>query len=208
MPPQRLHTTDENHGKDPPADAPSALWNPPGGILAWMIVTMELVTFGAGFIVFATLEHRDQAAFAAGRALLHQPIALANTLILLTGGWCMAMGLDRLRGGGPAAATRWISGAVACGLAFLVLKGFEYADKLAHGHVFGRDTFFTLYWLLTGFHVLHVLVAVVLLAVMARAIRRGRYGPHDCEDVEASGVFWHLCDMLWLLLYPVVYLTR
>ena len=60
--------------------------------------------------------------------------------------------------------------------------------------------------MLTGFHFVHVMVAVVLLSALLRAVGRGRYHAADHQDVEAGGVFWHMCDLIWLLLYPVTYL--
>lgn len=188
----------------PPATTPAA--EPPGGILVWMVVFLELVTFGVGLAVWTRQSHEQPEVFRHGHASLNQPIALANTLILLTGGWCMAAAVTQLRRARSAIAVRWVGGAAFCALAFLVLKSVEYADKLAHGHDLRSDTFFTLYWLLTGFHFLHVLAALGLLAAMAWGLRRGRYSETNYADVEGSGIFWHLCDLIWLLLYPVIYL--
>ncbi len=181
-------------------------WEPPGGVLVWLLVFLEVITFGAGIITFLA-QGRDHAAeFAAGRELLNQPLAFANTLLLLTGGWCMANGLGSLRCGKPDKSLRWVSAAIMTGLVFTGLKGIEYADKVQHGIGFGRDVFFTFYYALTGFHLVHVLAAVVLLAFMARGIRRGHYHREEHLDVESSGIFWHMCDLIWLLVYPVIYL--
>lgn len=143
-------------------------WEPPGGVLVWLLVFLEVITFGSGIITFLA-QGRDHAGeFAAGRELLDQPLAFANTLLLLTGGWCMANGLKSLRCGKPNLSLRWVTAAIMTGLVFTVLKGIEYADKVQHGIGFGRDVFFTFYYALTGFHLVHVLAAVVLLAFMAR----------------------------------------
>ncbi len=179
---------------------------PPGGILVWMVVFLEIVTFGAGLGVFLFQGRKNEALFEAGHDLLTQPLAFANTLILLTGGWFMANGIVALRGGRSPIALRWITGAIVTGIGFLAIKCLEYADKIGHGHVFGDDVFFTLYYLLTGFHFLHVLVAVVILLFLARSIRLGRYTRDDHLDVESGGIFWHMCDIIWLLIYPVIYL--
>lgn len=199
---------------DRPCDAPAPhgphrkdLWEPPGGVLVWIIVCLELLTFAAGLIVFLVQSRAGHAAFQAGRAVLSQPIALVNTMILLTGGWFMANAIGLLRAGRDGAA-RWTGAAISAGFAFLLLKSVEYAIKIHHGIGFGDDTFFTLYWLLTGFHFLHVLVAVVLLLVMRSGLRRGKYHPGNFADVESAGIFWHMCDLIWLLLYPVIYLLR
>jgi len=181
---------------------------PPGGLLVWLIVGLEVITFGVGLAVFAAESTAQAAVFRRGREELNQGIALANTLILLTGGWCMANSIARLRGGEVRAAGRWIVGAMVSAAFFLGLKSCEYADKIGHGHGLHADSFYTLYWLLTGFHFLHVAAALVILGLMARGIRRGDYTAAHHEDVAGSGVFWHLCDLIWLLLYPIIYLLR
>ena len=177
---------------------------PPGGILVWIIVFLELITFGAGLVVFVVQSRQETSSFQTGRALLNQPVALVNTLILLTGGWCMANGIAALRRQRCIHAVRWVAGAIGTGVAFLVLKGSEFAEKIQHGVGFGNDSFFTLYWLLTGFHFLHVVVAVVILIFMRSGIRSGNYHRDHLHDVESSSVFWHMCDLIWLLLYPII----
>lgn len=201
---ENITTLKTEHTRAPAQTA--TLWEPPGGILVWLIVFLEIITFAAGFIVFTVQARNETAVFAAGRAALNQPLAFTNTLVLLTGGWCMATALLRLRAAESRAALRWMAGAIASGAAFLALKTIEYSEKIAHGAVFGSDSFLTLYWLLTGFHFLHVFAAAVLLSFMWRGVARGRYHAGRCEDVESSGVFWHLCDVLWLMLYPIIYL--
>jgi len=153
------------------------------------------------------VSRRDEPSiFAAGHASLQQPLALANTLVLLTGGWLKARGLGSLRAGEARGAARCVAGAMGCGVLFLLLKSVEYAAKLSHGLGLHHDTFFTYYWLLTSFHVMHVLLAVGLLGFAWRGIRVGRYGAMDHADVESIGIFWHMCDVIWLLLYPTIYL--
>lgn len=188
---------------------PSEDWSrfePPGGVLVWIIVFLEIITFGAGLGVFLYQRGEAPEVFAQGRDLLNQPLAFANTLILLTGGWFMACGLEELRRGRSPLAIRWMVGAIITGLAFLLLKSVEYTEKIQHGATFGDDAFFTLYFALTGFHFIHVLVAVLILAYLALQLKRGRFGQDRFQDVEAGGILWHLCDLIWLLLFPILYL--
>ena len=179
---------------------------PPGGILVWMIVFVELLTFGLGLVVFQVQAQDNAGMFREGRASLNQSIGVVNTMVLLTGGWFMTIVIGNLRQGETTAAARWLIATILSGGVFLGLKSFEFADKLNHGYDLHADTFFTLYWLLTGFHFIHVGVAVIILLVMWRGIRSRRYKASDFEDVESSGIFWHMCDAIWLLLYPVIYL--
>lgn len=189
----------------PPAEVASPL-EPPGGVLVWLVIAVELVTFGGGLVAFAAARRDEPAAFALGRASLDQRLALANTLVLLVGGWAMARAVATLREGRADAARRFLAGATASSVAFLALKGVEWGAKLARGLGLRHDTFFTGYWLLTGFHVLHVVAALAILVALLRGVAAGRITAHDPLDVEAGGAFFHLCDLVWLLLYPSVYL--
>ena len=178
---------------------------PPGGLLIWLVVALEVFTFGAGLVVFVVLAAREPDVFRAGRSSLHQTIAWINTLILVTGGGFMANGLGCLQAGRRKVATRWMLGAILSAAGFLTLKGVEYADKLAHGRGLSADTFYTLYWLLTGFHCLHVLTALVMMILVTAGVARGASSTVQ-SDADTCGIFWHLCDLIWLILYPVLYL--
>jgi len=190
------------HPAPPRADPGS----PPGGLLVWLVVLLEVLTFAAGFVVFAVQRRAAPELFAAGRASLDQALALANTLVLLGGGAAMAWAVERLQSGAARSARRWTLVAAGSAGVFVVLKCVEYAAKLDHGLGLQAGPFFTLYWLLTGFHLLHVVVAGVILAWIAFRLRPGSAGPPAPEDAESGAVFWHLCDLVWLLLYPLLYL--
>ncbi len=115
----------------------------------------------------------------------------------------MANAMEQLRSGDPARSSRWITAATLAGVLFMGLKGAEYTGTLRQGYDLHHNTFFTLYWLLTGFHFLHVLVATVLLAAMGLGVHQGKYTATKHDDVGSSGIFWHMCDLIWLLLMLV-----
>ena len=89
------------------------------------------------------------------------------------------------------------------GFLFLALKSIEYYFKIEAGITIGYNTFFTYYWLLTLFHLVHVIVGLVILFVVSRSLIKNKT---NLEDFEASAAFWHMCDLIWLLLFPVIYL--
>lgn len=207
FPSHRTHVTTQVPSNATTGSGKALSWQePPGGILVWIIVFLELVTFGAGLGVFLFQAKTLPSEFTLGRDLLNQRLALINTMVLLTGGWCMANSLGFLRINRPQQALFWIRCAIVTGLGFSVIKVTEYAEKISHGVGFGHDDFFTLYFAITGFHLVHVLIATLLLIVMARGIRRGRYDKNSHDDVESCAIFWHMCDLIWLLVYPIVYL--
>lgn len=179
---------------------------PPGGLLVWLIVVLELITFAAGVAVFVYQKGQHLEEFSAGAKALNQSIAFANTLILLTGGWSMATAIAWIRKGTITKALKWLTVTITTGIGFLLLKGFEFYEKIQHGATFGDDFFHTIYFALTGFHFLHVLAAVLILLYLRSALKRGRYTSDDFFDIESGGIFWHMCDLIWLVLYPVIYL--
>ena len=172
----------------------------PGNPLMWVLIISELMVFGAFFIGFSTARILHPAAFAASQALLDRVAGGVNTMVLLTSGLAAALGLKACGEGRIAACRIWLAAAAALGVTFLAVKGWEYWDKADHGIGMDTDTFFTLFFLMTGFHALHVVLGLIILAVV---------GWHcSAQNVETGTSFWHMVDLIWVLLYPVVYLIR
>ena len=182
-----------------------SVWYPPGGILVWALVLLELLTFSVALIALMLSSKDDPQQFHVSRLLLNPLYGVVNTVFLLTSGYFMAMGVEQFKCGDRLHAQRSVLFTILGGCAFLILKGFEYSEKIEHGLTLGYDTFFTYYWLLTCFHVMHVLVGLVILAVLFIRLR-GSEGKLNSEDFEAGAVFWHMCDLIWLVLFPVLYL--
>ena len=118
----------------------------------------------------------------------------------------LAQGLAALRENRSELSQRIFALGGLSGLLFLGLKGFEYGQKYSAGFDLAYNDFFTMYWLITGFHFLHVLVGTVLLGHTVRSISRGRYSSAEHDDVETIGVFWHMCDLIWILVFPALYI--
>ena len=177
---------------------------PPGGILIWILILLELLTFGVALIVLAVSSKENPTAFLASSSHLHATYGAVNTVFLLTSGFFMATTLHQFKQGNIKKASLYLNITMAGGVLFLILKSIEYYEKIDLGFVLGYDTFFNFYWLLTGFHVIHILVGLVLLLFMKRGFAKQT---SQLEDVEASAAFWHMCDLIWLVLFPVLYLV-
>ncbi len=175
-------------------------------MLIWIIISIELITFILGIAAFLYRKQGEYELFAQAQTLLDKDLGTINTMLLITGGFFMAQALQQLKNDQSLKSLRNIRLASLMGFAFLFIKGYEYYDKILHGYTLETNNFFTFYWLLTGFHFLHVLVSLVILLALAKGIRRGTYNRLHYEDVEAGGAFWHMCDLIWLLLFPVLYL--
>jgi nitric oxide reductase NorE protein len=182
------------------------IFYPPGGILLWILITLELLTFGIALIVLALSSRENPEAYHQARLMLNTNYGAINTLFLLTSGFFMATSMHQLKKGNYDLSGLFIKLAILGGLLFLGLKSLEYTEKFSHGLTLGYNTFFNFYWLLTGFHVIHVIVGLVILISMYFSIKKKRENTL-IEDAEAGAAFWHMCDLIWLLLFPMLYLV-
>jgi nitric oxide reductase NorE protein len=154
--------------------------------------------FGAGLVAFMAVRIGDPAGFVAARSHLHTATAGVNTIVLVTSGFLAALAVREAEAGRVAATRRLLLGAAILGGLFIAIKIYEYADEVAQGFGLEGDAFFTFYFLLTGFHAAHVLAGIVILALIA-----WRPSAHNAETGVA---FWHMVDLVWVLLFPVIYL--
>jgi len=180
------------------------IYYPPGGILMWILILLELLTFGIALIVLAMSSKENPTAFLESSSQLNASYGAMNTIFLLTSGFFMATTVHQFKQKNFKKASLYLNITMFGGVLFLILKSLEYYEKIAHGFVLGYDTFFNFYWLLTGFHVIHVLVGLIILLFMKRSLSKQT---STLEDVEASAAFWHMCDLIWLLLFPILYLV-
>lgn len=182
------------------SDTASPFDDLPGDLMIWVLIVSELLVFGAGLAAFLAVRLTDPAGFAAAQDHLHRSAAGINTIVLVTSGWLAALGAQATEAGHIPRARACLAAAAALGLVFLAVKWAEYADKAAQGIGIETHPFFTFYYLITGFHAAHVAAGVVVLALVAvRAQPR---------EVEAGAAFWHMVDLVWILVFPVIYLLR
>ncbi|MBX9835400.1 MAG: cytochrome c oxidase subunit 3 family protein [Burkholderiaceae bacterium] len=179
-----------------------------GDLGVWLVILLELLTFAILFISFAFARLREVDVFNTSQRTLDLHTGAVNTVLLITASWCVASAVRAVRQDASKQGARWLVGALVCGGGFLVLKLMEYADKLALGLDLSSNTFYMFYFALTGFHFLHVVVGVLVLTYLWFKTRRGDYGSHDCHALETGGAFWHMVDLLWIVLFPLVYVMR
>ncbi len=170
----------------------------PGELLIWVLIVSELLVFGVGLVAFMAIRLDDPSGFADAQNYLHRTAAAANTIVLVTSGYLAARALSLREAGRRAAARLALLAAALLGVVFLVIKWVEYADKAAQGITYETHAFFTFYYLLTAFHSAHVVAGVVILIMIA-----WRDAP---QNIEAGAAFWHMVDLIWILLFPVIYL--
>ena len=179
----------------------------PGEEGIWVLILGDLFVFSLFFLTFVYYRGQQFAVFEQSALMLNRGLGLANTILLLTSSLFVAMGVHRVRKGLPRAA-RCFSLAILCGLGFVVIKGIEYHAKFAHGTTVTTNDFFMLYFAFTGIHLLHVLVGLGVLSFLATSARATAMTPGRQMLIECGALFWHLVDLLWVMLFSLFYLLR
>lgn len=179
-----------------------------GDLAVWLIILAELLAFGIFFVSYAFARSLDVALFNASQRQLDLRLGALNTALLITGSACVVLAIDAVKHDARAAGVCWLGAALGCGSAFVLIKLTEYSAKWDAGLDLSSNTFFMFYFLLTGFHFFHVLAALVFLSILLVKIQQGRYGSHDHHALETGGAFWHMVDLLWIVLFPLIYVMR
>ena len=173
----------------------------------WILLFGDMLVFAVFFILFMYQRSQAPELFDASRHTLNIGIGLTNTLILLTSSLFVVTAIRAVRAGSRTAARTLLAGALVCGLAFVGLKVFEYSAKVGEGHVPTENSFYMYYYVLTGLHLLHVLIGIVVLVSLLFAARVANPSATRMAFIEGGGCFWHLVDLLWIVLFPLLYLV-
>jgi nitric oxide reductase NorE protein len=170
----------------------------PGDLMMWVLIISELLVFGAGLAAFLAVRLTDPVGFAEAQDHLHRTGAALNTVVLVTSGFLAAKAFQWRGLGARRKARLALVVAALLGVVFLIIKGAEYADKAAKGIDFETHPFFLFYYMLTGFHAAHVVAGVAILCLIA--------WKDSLRNIEVGAAFWHMVDLVWVLLFPVIYL--
>jgi cytochrome c oxidase subunit 3 len=184
----------------------------------WVFLGSELLLFAGLLALYAAYRFRYAADFHAAAAYANVTIGTINTYVLLTSSLTVALAIDAVKHGRRSRAVLLLAITIAFGLAFDVLKGIEYAQHWSEGiapgsyYAFaalpahGAVLYFTLYYVLTGLHALHVTVGVGVIAWLLVRTRRGDFTRDSYVPLELGGLYWHLVDLVWIFLWPLLYL--
>jgi nitric oxide reductase NorE protein len=176
-----------------------------GGI--WIFLFGDMLVFGVFFATFMYERSQAPALFDESRHTLSINIGLTNTLILLTSSLFVVTAVRAIRASQRGAAQLLLAGALVCGFAFVGLKAIEYTAKVTQGHVPNQNTFYLYFFTLTGLHLFHVLIGLVVLALLLTQARHAELSTIRMALVEGGACFWHLVDLLWIVLFPLLYLV-
>jgi len=181
---------------------------PPGDLAIWIFILIELAVFGIAFVAYAFARMYNVELFNEYQQHLDRRSALANTLVLITSSYFVVRAVHAIKEGSSRFCVRWLSAAMGMGALFLLIKGTEFAHHFASGISLSTNTFYMFYLFLTIFHFMHVIMAMIILAAVALKARRGGYSARDYRGVETGASYWHMVDLVWLILFPLVYVMH
>lgn len=185
----------------------------------WLFLSTEVLLFGGLFAAYGIYRSLYAETFAAASRHLDLLLGTVNTVVLITSSLTVALAHHFARRGEGKASALFLSLSIALGIVFLGVKGVEYGQKIEEGALPGRfysfpgvqgqgaSLFFTLYFLLTGLHGLHVVIGLCVLGWLAVGSLRGAFDAESFTPVELGGMYWHLVDLVWIFLYPLLYLV-
>lgn len=192
------------------AEAPKTgkIYHIPGEPGVWVLIFGDMMIFTMFFLIFLYYRGQNPEMFVQSQTHLSQRLGVLNTMFMLTSSWFVASGIRAIRAdrGKLAAVAFWL--AFLCGVGFGIVKFFEYSAKLRIGITIGTNNFFMCYYMFTGIHFVHVLIGMVLLSFMARHARRGNFTARRQSLFEVGATFWHLVDLLWIVLFALLYLVK
>jgi cytochrome c oxidase subunit III len=187
-----------------------------GRIGMWLFICTEILLFGGLFLLYSVYRYKHQVDFHEASLDLSRFAGTLNTIILITSSLTAALAVHELGEGRPARARLLIVATILLALGFLTVKGFEWAEKFAHGlypnapHLLGlpqgQILYFGLYFTMTGLHAIHVIVGMGVFGFALREISKGRASERRPVLVENATLFWHLVDVIWIFLFPLFYL--
>ncbi len=178
----------------------------PGEAGVWVLILGEMTVFGLFFAVFTHARANNPELFTQSQHGLNTTIGLANTVLLLTSSLFVVLGVQNVRSRRAARASKFFALALLCGLGFAVNKVLEYSEKLNAGLTPATNDFYMYYYVFTGIHALHLVIGMCVLVFLWRATRKPSHGP-KIGLVEGCASYWHLVDVLWIVLFPLLYLV-
>jgi cytochrome c oxidase subunit 3 len=185
----------------------------------WIFLVTEVMFFGGLLMAYLLYRVWYPEAWSEGSLELDIRLGGLNTVVLILSSLTMALAVRAAQTGSNKATVRWLLLTMALGLTFLVVKFFEYEHKWELNHIPGPnfvfegphaaqvEIFLSLYFGLTGLHALHMVIGFVLLSVICWMAHRNRFSPEWNTPVELSGLYWHFVDIVWIFLFPLLYLV-
>ena len=180
----------------------------PGEAGVWLFVLGDMIIFAVMFGIFLHYRWLEPELFVQSQATLNSTYGALNVLLLLTSSWFVASAVERLKKNEAREGHQLLMGAFACGAGFSIIKLLEYSEKIGAGITVDTNTFYLYYFFLTGIHFLHVIIGLFVLGYLISKARTFNVSRNDVAHYESGGIYWHMVDLLWIVLFPLIYLVQ
>ncbi|WP_295052598.1 cytochrome c oxidase subunit 3 [Sulfuricurvum sp.] len=188
---------------------------PPGDFAIWIVIYIELLTFGLFFIGYAFSRRLNVQMFNDSQLFLDKTAGFIDTLILITSSYFIVKAIQSIKNSNRSdisissiVASKWLLATMIFGGIFLINKLLEFSDIFSQGFSLSSNMFFMFYFLLTMFHFMHVLLGIIIIFTIRQKVKILGYGPTDYVGMETGAVYWHLVDLLWIVLFALIYILR
>ena len=174
----------------------------------WFFILAELLVFGIFFLAYAFARTHNVELFNASQLEVDRASGAINTVLLISSSYFVVLAVSRIRRGHSRACASWLITAMTCGAAFLVFKLSEFSGKIEAGINMSTNTFYMFYLGLGFFHFMHVVLGMIILGAVTLKAWRGGYSAADHAGVETGAAYWHMVDLVWIVLFPLIYLLN
>ncbi|MDM8566660.1 cytochrome c oxidase subunit 3 family protein [Candidatus Halobeggiatoa sp. HSG11] len=182
--------------------------NLPGDFAIWIFIFAELLVFGIFFIAYAFARSYNVELFNTSQATLTREFGAINTIVLITSSYFVVQAVAAIKKNQSNFCVNWLGAALFMGTIFLFVKIIEFSEKISAGISMSTNLFYMFYLSLTFFHFMHVILGMIILAAILLKARRGGYSATNHTGVETGASYWHMVDLVWIILFPLVYIIH
>lgn len=180
----------------------------PGEAGVWVFIVGDMLVFALFFATFVYYRAQDVELYIESQRTLNQGFGVINTFLMLSSSWFVALAVQAARAKSGKLSPALFALAFACGGGFVAVKFFEYGEKIRVGIALTTNDFYMYYYMFTGIHLLHVLIGMAVLAFLWNVSRKGASDGENIVALESGASFWHLVDVLWIVLFALLYLMK
>jgi cytochrome c oxidase subunit III len=181
---------------------------PNGKLGIWMFLASEIMLFGGLISAYIILRSGSPDMIIPSKEMMGVPLATLNTFVLICSSVTMVLALASIQENDIPGFARNLGITIGCGFIFLLIKTYEYNHKWHEGITISSNLFGSFYYTLTGLHMVHVTGGIILNLYILACGLKGEYGPDNSGRVEYAGLYWHFVDLVWVLLFPILYLIH
>ncbi len=187
----------------PIATTRSAAGMPTGLLAVWWVIASEIVIFG-GLLASYIMHRLAHDAWQLQSAATNTTIGAVNTFVLLTSSLTAVLGHQQAEKGNGKQAARYLLYTFVGAMTFVCIKAYEWYTEISHGYTITSNTFWSFYYTAAGLHALHVIAGAVIMLIVARKAAKNI----DLHHVELIGIYWHFVDVVWIFLFPLLYIAK